>query len=86
MMQKKLDRISLITRENLEGVRVIRAFSRQEKEKERFAQASEDQMPYFDARWAGISALLKPADQRHHQPGHRRGHLVRRLPGQRGRA
>ena len=24
---------------------------------------------------------LKPPDQRHHQPGHRRGYLVRRLPG-----
>ena len=32
-MQKKLDAISLITRENLEGARVIRAFSRQERER-----------------------------------------------------
>ena len=59
IIQKKLDRISLITRENLSGVRVIRAFSRQEKEKERFAQASEDQMSTSIAG-GRISALLNP--------------------------
>lgn len=59
IIQKKLDRISLITRENLSGVRVIRAFSRQEKEKERFAQASEDQMSTSIAV-GRISALLTP--------------------------
>lgn len=59
IIQKKLDRISLITRENLSGVRVIRAFSRQEKEKERFAQASEDQMSTSIAV-GRISALLNP--------------------------
>lgn len=59
IIQKKLDHISLITRENLSGVRVIRAFSRQEKEKERFAQASEDQMSTSIAV-GRISALLNP--------------------------
>ena len=59
IIQKKLDRISLMTRENLSGVRVIRAFSRQEKEKERFAQASEDQMTTSIAV-GRISALLNP--------------------------
>ena len=59
IIQKKLDRISLITRENLSGVRVIRALSRQEKEKERFAQASEDQMSTSIAV-GRISALLNP--------------------------
>ena len=59
IIQKKLDRISLITRENLSGVRDIRAFSRQEKEKERFAQASEDQMTTSIAV-GRISALLNP--------------------------
>ena len=59
IIQKKLDRISLITRENLSGVRVIRAFSRQEKEKERFAQASEDQISTSIAV-GRISALLNP--------------------------
>lgn len=32
-IQKGLDKISLLTRENLEGVRVIRAFSKQDEEK-----------------------------------------------------
>ena len=59
LIQKKLDRISLITRENLSGVRVIRAFSRQEKEKERFAQASLDQMNTA-VQVGRVSALLNP--------------------------
>ena len=42
VMQKKLDRISLLTRENLEGARVIRAFSKQASEQRRFAEASDD--------------------------------------------
>ena len=43
VVQRLLDKISLITRENLEGVRVIRAFSRQQTEKKRFAEACETQ-------------------------------------------
>ncbi|MGE5676685.1 MAG: ABC transporter permease, partial [Pseudomonadota bacterium] len=35
-MQKKLDRVNLVLRENLIGIRVIRAFNRQEIERERF--------------------------------------------------
>ncbi len=35
-IQSKLDKLSLITRENLSGNRVIRAFSKQESEKKRF--------------------------------------------------
>ena len=42
VIQKKLDKISLITRENLEGVRVVRAFSKQEVEKDRFNIAALD--------------------------------------------
>ena len=56
---RKLDRLSLITRENLSGVRVIRAFSRQEQEKKRFHEANTDQME--TAISVGrISALLNP--------------------------
>ena len=54
-----LDRLSLITRENLSGVRVIRAFSRQKQEKKRFHEANTDQME--TAISVGrISALLNP--------------------------
>lgn len=59
-IQNKLDHVSLITRENLSGVRVIRAFSRQEAEQERFEQAGEGLMNMQLA--AGrISALMNPA-------------------------
>ena len=59
-IQKKLDRISLISRENLSGARVIRAFSKQESEKERFQQASDD-LSKTAIRVGKISALLNPA-------------------------
>lgn len=41
-IQSKLDKLSLITRENLSGNRVIRAFSKQESEKKRFNEKSDD--------------------------------------------
>ncbi|KGK84250.1 ABC transporter ATP-binding protein [Clostridium sp. HMP27] len=42
VMQKKVDKINLVLRENLIGIRVIRAFNRIEDEKERFEEASYD--------------------------------------------
>lgn len=42
LVQKKLDKIALILRENLTGVRVIRAFACVEKEKDLFENATED--------------------------------------------
>ena len=41
-VQVKLDRINLVVRENLTGIRVIRAFNRIDFEKERFDDASKD--------------------------------------------
>ncbi len=58
-IQRHLDRISLITRENLAGVRVIRAFSKQQTEQERFAHASDD-LKEASIRVGRISALLSP--------------------------
>ena len=40
--QKKLDKVTRITRENLTGARVIRAFSKQDDEKKRFFEATMD--------------------------------------------
>jgi len=57
--QNRLDRISLLTNENLEGVRVIRAFSRQEEEKAEFKKASEDFSAHSIAV-GKISAFLNP--------------------------
>ena len=58
-IQKKLDRIGTVSRENLEGVRVIRAFSRQEQEKARFDDASGD-LAGTSVRVGRVSALLNP--------------------------
>lgn len=59
VIQKKLDRIGLITRESLTGVRVIRAFSRNEYEKERFGEANDDYAE-ISMRVGRLSALLNP--------------------------
>ena len=57
--QKSLDRVSKITRENLSGVRVIRAFSRQKKEVEDFSDANAELFG-INMKVGGISALLNP--------------------------
>ncbi|HBU13045.1 MAG TPA: ATP-binding protein, partial [Clostridiales bacterium] len=59
LVQKMLDRVSHLTRENLSGTRVIRAFSRQNQQKERFAQAN-DGLTAAAARAGRLSALLNP--------------------------
>lgn len=59
VMQKKLDRISLVSREGLSGTRVVRAFSRQKHEEERFTQATEDQTRTA-IQVGKLSALLNP--------------------------
>ena len=57
--QKKLDRLTQITNENLEGARVVRAFSRREGERERFDAAAED-MLQNSLHIGKISAWLNP--------------------------
>ena len=57
--QKRLDRISLLTNENLEGVRVIRSFSRQQEEINEFNQASND-LCMHSVMVGKISAILNP--------------------------
>lgn len=58
--QKTLDKISLITRENLSGARVIRAFSKQEKEEGRFDEANAEASD-IAIQVGKLSALLNPA-------------------------
>ena len=60
-IQKKLDKTSLITRENLEGARAVRAFSKQEYEQERFRENAED-IEKAAVRAGKISALLSPVN------------------------
>ncbi|WP_283606809.1 ABC transporter ATP-binding protein [Faecalispora anaeroviscerum] len=58
-IQKKLDVISRLSRESLSGVRVIRAFSRQDQETKRFTNAAEEQAATA-IRVGKLSALLNP--------------------------
>lgn len=57
--QQKLDRAALLTRENLEGVRVVRAFSRQQEEIDEFDEAV-DELADCSAAVGRISAVLNP--------------------------
>ena len=59
VIQKKLDKISLITRESLSGARVIRAFSGEEAEEKRFRDANDD-FAETSMRVGRLSALLNP--------------------------
>lgn len=58
-MQKKLDGIGRISRENLSGNRVIRAFSKQKTECARINEATED-LAKTSIRVSRLSALLSP--------------------------
>jgi len=58
-IQKNLDKISLITKENLSGVRVIKSLSKQEYEKNRFEKANND-FTNASGKVGKISALLNP--------------------------
>lgn len=58
-LQAKLDRIALICREGLSGARVFRAFVREDHERERFAQAADDQANTAIAV-GKLSSILNP--------------------------
>lgn len=58
-LQAKLDRIALICREGLSGARVVRAFVREGHERERFAQAADDQANTAIAV-GKLSSILNP--------------------------
>ena len=58
-IRTKLDRISKVTKENLSGTRVIRAFNKQEDEQKRFEEVCED-YTNTSIKVSKISALLDP--------------------------
>lgn len=58
-LQAKLDCIALICREGLSGARVVRAFVREDHERERFAQAADDQANTAIAV-GKLSSILNP--------------------------
>ena len=60
MVQENLDRLTGLTRENLTGVRVVRAFGREENKKKKYAQEN-DRLMTMQNRVGLISALMNPA-------------------------
>ncbi|MDE6583256.1 MAG: ABC transporter ATP-binding protein/permease, partial [Clostridia bacterium] len=57
--QRNLDKVSEITRENLEGARVVRAFNKQDYEEQRFATASKN-LRKSAVRVVSVASLLNP--------------------------
>lgn len=60
LMQQRIDRINQIMREQLTGIRVIRAFVREKEEHARFTSASED-VAEVGLRSGNLMALMFPA-------------------------
>ena len=58
-MQVKIDRVNQVLRENLTGIRVIRAFNRTESEERRFADANDD-LTHTALRVTRLFALVLP--------------------------
>ncbi|MBQ7453428.1 MAG: ABC transporter ATP-binding protein [Clostridia bacterium] len=55
--KKRVDRTSMVTRENLSGVRVVRAFNKQNYETERFKETNEDLLK-IEIKEGKLSAIL----------------------------
>jgi ATP-binding cassette, subfamily B, multidrug efflux pump len=60
MVQTKLDKVNLVLRENLTGIRVVRAFDRIDYEKDRFDEASSDLTNNY-IKVNHIMAVMMPA-------------------------
>lgn len=59
IIQKTLDKVSLIVKENLSGVRVIRAFSKNKQEEDRFDKTN-TRLTEISFRVGKLNALLNP--------------------------
>ncbi len=60
VVQKKLDRLNLVTREGLTGIRVVRAFNRTDYEESRFKEANQD-LAQTSIRVNRIMAAMDPS-------------------------
>jgi ATP-binding cassette subfamily B multidrug efflux pump len=58
-IQRQLDKVTTISDDNLEGTRVVRAFNKEEYERKRFYQASDD-LEVISKRLAFVSSFLNP--------------------------
>lgn len=59
-LQKKIDKLTMVTRESIKGVRVIRAFGQGEREVERFDKANTD-LNNLQLKTGRIMAILNPS-------------------------
>ena len=57
-MQAKLDKVNLIIRENITGVRVVRAFTAEQREEKRFEEANEDMTRTSTKSQVKVSTLM----------------------------
>ncbi|MBE6719318.1 MAG: ABC transporter ATP-binding protein [Ruminococcaceae bacterium] len=58
-MQKKIDNVNRVVQENLIGIRVVKAFVREDREKEKFHSAS-DELAKQGAKAAGLVVTVMP--------------------------
>ncbi|MDE6469835.1 MAG: ABC transporter ATP-binding protein/permease, partial [Eubacterium sp.] len=58
-MQKKIDTVNRVVQENLIGIRVVKAFVREDKEKEKFHSASDD-LARQGSKAAGLIVTIMP--------------------------
>ena len=58
-MQKKIDNVNRVVQENLIGIRVVKAFVREDREKEKFHDAS-DELAAQGARASGLVVTVMP--------------------------
>ena len=58
-MQKKIDNVNRVVQENLIGIRVVKAYVREEHEKEKFKNASDD-LAGMGAKASGLIVTLMP--------------------------
>lgn len=58
-MQKKIDNVNRVVQENLIGIRVVKAFVREDREKEKFHAASDD-LAHQGAKAAGLVVTIMP--------------------------
>ncbi len=61
-MQKKVDHLTKVTRENLTGVRVIRAFNKQESQTKKFAKANKE-VTQISLKASRMMSIMMPAIQ-----------------------
>ena len=80
IMQSLIDRLNLVTRENLSGMMVIRAFNKQAFETKRFDKANRDltDTSLFVSR---VMVTMMPVMMLHHERHLAADHLGRRAPG-----